>query len=391
MSKLFEVFVIFLRLGLTSFGGPIAHLGFFHEEFVKKRKWLDEHGYADLVALCHFLPGPASSQVGMAVGLSRAGIPGAFVAWLGFTLPSAILLVLFANVISSINFVSKDSILHGLKIAAVAIVAQAILGLGKNLCPDKKRATIAVLATVFALQFPSALVQVGVIVLGGISGSFFLRNSSALPALSSNFFVSRTTGIFHLFAFSILLFYLPFIGSHTNSDVIKLFDGFFRAGSLVFGGGHVVLPLLQAEVVRNGLVSNDLFMAGYGAAQAIPGPLFSFSAYLGAVASVSPSTWSGAALCLIAAFLPSYLLIVGTLPFWESFRKMNKVRFAMQGINAVVVGLLLAAFYNPVWTNAIFNAKDFSLAVLCFLFLIFWKAPSWFVVVFCAVISRAIL
>lgn len=390
MSKLFEVFTIFLRLGLTSFGGPIAHIGFFHDEFVKKRKWLDEHGYADLVALCQFLPGPASSQVGMAVGLSRAGIPGALLAWLGFTLPSVMLLVLFSIGISSINFVSKDSVLHGLKIAAVAIVAQAILEMGKNLCPDRKRASIAILASIFVLQFPSALVQVGVIVLGGIFGWIFLRNSSALPALHSNFFVSRTTGIFHLFVFSIFLFGLPFIVGRTNSDVIRLFDGFFRAGSLVFGGGHVVLPLLQSEVVQNGWVSNDLFMAGYGAAQAIPGPLFSFSAYLGAVASVAPSTWSGAVLCLIAAFLPGYFLIVGTLPFWESFRKMSQVRFAMQGINAVVVGLLLAAFYNPVWTNAIFNSKDFCLAVLCFLFIVFWKTPSWFVVIFCAVVSRAI-
>ena len=391
MPKLIEVFVIFLRLGFTSFGGPIAHLSYFHDEFVKKRRWMNEHGYADLVALCQFLPGPASSQVGMAIGLSRAGIPGAIAAWIGFTMPSAILLVLFAMGLSSFENGISASALHGLKVVAVAVVAQALWGMGKNLCPDKQRATIAVLASIVTMQTSSAFFQVGVIAAGGIVGCLYLRKSNELPHTPIKYNVSKATGAVFLTVFLLMLGGLPLVSQLVNSDLLKLFDGFFRAGSLVFGGGHVVLPLLQAEVVPTGWVTNDAFMAGYGAAQAIPGPLFSFSAFLGAIATVSPSIWIGAGMCLVAAFLPSFLLIIGALPFWEKFREHKEMRFAMQGINAAVVGVLLSAFYHPVWTSSIHNAKDFGLAAFGFLLLVFWKAPSWLVVVVSAVIAGLLL
>lgn len=390
MSKILEVFFVFLRLGLTSFGGPIAHLGFFHDEFVKKRQWVSESAYADLVALCQFLPGPASSQVGMAIGLSKGGLPGAIAAWAGFTLPSAVLMVLFAIGISTFSF-GNSSVLHGLKVVAVAVVAQALLGMGKNLCPDKQRATIAVLAAIVSLQTSSAFVQVGVIILGGIVGWLFLKNSTELPHTPIAYSISKKLSVLFLVVFFLILCGLPFAVHVSDSNNLKLFDSFFRAGSLVFGGGHVVLPFLQAAVVPTGWVSNDAFMAGYGAAQAIPGPLFSFSAFLGAVASVSLSVWFGASLCLVAAFLPSFLLIVGVLPFWEQFRQYKEVRFAMQGINAAVVGLLLSAFYNPVWTSAIRDLKDFSLALFGFLLLIFLKAPSWIVVLVSALLAGSFL
>jgi len=390
MSHLFDVFIIFLRLGLTSFGGPIAHLGFFHNEFVKKRQWLSENGYADLVALCQFLPGPASSQVGMAIGLSKAGVSGAIAAWVGFTLPSALLMVLFAVGISTFE-VGDHAVLHGLKVVAVSVVAQALWGMGKNLCPDKQRATIAVVAAIVSLQVSSAFVQVGVIILGGIVGWLFLRKSSELPHTPIHYKISKKMGALFLSIFILILCGLPMAVQLNDSNHLKLFDSFFRAGSLVFGGGHVVLPLLQAEVVPPGWVTNEAFMAGYGAAQAIPGPLFSFSAFLGAVASVASSIWIGAGLCLVAVFLPSFLLIMGALPFWEQLRQHKEVRFAMLGINAAVVGLLLSAFFNPVWTSAIHNSKDFALAVFGFLLLNFWKAPSWLVVCVCALVAGSFL
>lgn len=385
ISRIFEIFVVFTKLGFTSFGGPIAHLSYFHDEFVKRKKWIDEHAYADLVALCQFLPGPASSQVGMAIGLSRAGYAGAIAAWIGFTLPSAAILVLFGLGISTFHL--DDSWLHGLKIVAVAVVAQAIWGMGIKLCPDKHRATLAVVAAVIAATTTSALVQLSVIVLGGIFGIVFLRKHQVLPHVPMKTKVSHTSGAILLFTFSALLIFLPMAAKTSGNQSLKLFDSFFRAGSLVFGGGHVVLPLLQAEVVPTGLVSKEMFMAGYGAAQAIPGPLFSFSAYLGAVSQIPPSGWRGALICLIAAFLPSFLLIVGVLPFWERMRQHSEMRYAIQGINAAVVGLLLSAFYNPVWSSAIFSPKDFALAVACFLLLVFWTVPSWIVVLVSAVVG----
>jgi chromate transporter len=378
VSHIFEVFASFAKLGLTSFGGPIAHLSYFHDEFVKRKKWIDEQAYADLVALCQFLPGPASSQVGMAIGLSRAGYLGAIAAWMAFTFPSALILVLFGLGISKFNL--NESWLHGLKIVAVAVVAQAIWGMAVQLCPDKRRATVAVVAAVVASVITSAMVQLFVILIGGIVGIIFLRRIQELPHVPVNTKVSQTTGGILLLLFVALLVFLPMAALQSQDQSIKLFDSFFRAGSLVFGGGHVVLPLLQAEVVPTGWVSKEMFMAGYGAAQAIPGPLFSFSAYLGAVSQVQPFGWPGAMICLVAAFLPSFLLIVGILPFWEKLRQHSEIRYAMQGINASVVGLLLSAFYNPVWTSAIFGPKDFALAASCFLLLVFWTVPSWIVV-----------
>lgn len=385
MKKIIELFLIFLRLGLTSFGGPIAHLSYFHDEFVLKRKWFDEPHFADLVALCQFLPGPASSQVGISIGLSRAGVSGAVAAWVGFTLPSALIMIAFAFGLANFGHEISYGWLHGLKIVAVAIVAQAIWSMGVKLCPEKKRATIAVLAALGAILFHVTLAQVGIILAGGLAGWAFLKEAQVLPHQPIKSPLSRRVGAAFLAVFALLLFILPLAASHSEGQKVKLFDSFFRAGALVFGGGHVVLPLLSAEVVNPGWVSSEAFMAGYGVAQAIPGPLFTFTAYLGAVSKISPAGCLGGMICLFAAFLPSFLLILGALPFWESLRRVDTVRFAMQGINAVVVGLLLAAFYDPVWKSAIFSSKDFGLAAICFLLLKFWKAPSWSVVIFGAV------
>ena len=384
---LLEVFWIFLRLGLTSFGGPVAHLGYFHDEFVSRKKWINEHAYAELVALCQFLPGPASSQVGMAIGLSRAGYLGAIAAWIGFTLPSALLLILFAFGISQFSSVLNSGSLHGLKIAAVAIVAQAIWAMSIKLCTHKIRIGIAVGSAIFIALNPSSLAQITAIIIGGILGILFLRSHDQLPHIPISHKSSKRVGLGLLFIFLSLLIVLPIASKTTQNNTLKQFDSFYRAGSLVFGGGHVVLPLLKTEVVNTGRVSNEVFMAGYGAAQAIPGPLFAFTAYLGAVSNVTPSGLVGALLCLVAAFLPSYLLIVGILPYWENLRKYKNMQFAIQGINAVVVGLLFAAFYNPVWTSAIFSLRDFGVAASAFLLLIFWKVPSWLVVLLCALLG----
>jgi chromate transporter len=378
MRKVVEVFLVFLRLGVTSFGGPIAHLSYFHNEFVRRKKWMDENTFTEVVALCQFLPGPASSQVGIAVGLHRAGYIGAIVAWLGFTLPSAILLVLFGLSISSIHL--GGSWLHGLKIVAVAVVAQAVWGMVQKLCPDKERIIIAVLSAGFLAMVSWSFSQLLVILIGGIIGSFFLRKPQDLPKIQQKTGVSRTAGFTLLLFFILLLITLPIAAKLTGLQSIQLFDTFFRVGSLVFGGGHVVLPLLQTEVLPSGWVSKDLFMAGYGAAQAIPGPLFAFTAFLGAVSSVPPHGWIGATICLCAVFMPSFLLVIGIMPFWNKMRRYPNVRFAMSGINAAVVGLMIAAFFNPVCTSAIKSAKDFSLAVVSFLLLAFCSVPPWAVV-----------
>lgn len=382
-----QIFFIFLRLGLTSFGGPIAHLGYFRHEFVERQRWLDEHAYADLVSLCQFLPGPASSQVGMALGLSRGGISGAIASWLGFTLPSAILLVLFGLGLSFVGDHLGSGWLHGLKIVAVAVVAQALWGMGKNLSPDKVRASIALCAAVMATLIPSSLGQVGAIIASGLFGWAFLQTSTALPHNFIRTTTSKCTGVALLLVFALLLVLLPVAASRSSSHIFELFNSFYRAGSLVFGGGHVVLPLLQSQVVPSGWVSNDVFLAGYGAAQAVPGPLFTFAAYLGAVSTQAPSGWVGAGIALVAIFLPSFLLIVGILPFWEQLRRHKAIQRAMLGINAAVVGILLAAFYNPVWTSAIQSTADFSLAATAFLLLAFWKIPPWLVVVLAAAVK----
>lgn len=385
-SSLGEVLLVFLRLGLTSFGGPVAHLGYFREEFVARRKWLSEHAYADLVALCQFLPGPASSQVGMAVGLSRAGYAGALAAWVAFTLPSALALVLFAFGVAALGDASGSAWLHGLKVAAVAVVAQAVLGMMRSLAPDKERATLAVLAAIIALAVPTAWGQVGAIALGGLVGVTLLRNGAApTDHVAMPLPVSRASGATALAVFFALLIGLPLLAAQTSSEAIDLVDAFYRSGSLVFGGGHVVLPLLQAEVVPPGWATNDQFLAGYGAAQAVPGPLFTFAAYLGAVIG----GWGAAALCLVAIFLPSFLLVVGALPFWEDLRRKSWAQAALRGVNAAVVGLLLAALYHPVWTGGITNPQDFALGMAAFLLLFMWQVAPWLVVVLCAAAAAA--
>jgi chromate transporter len=383
-SSVGTVFLTFLRLGLTSFGGPVAHIGYFHDEFVKRRKWLDERAYADLVALCQFLPGPASSQVGIGVGLSRAGLPGAVAAWIGFTTPSAIALILFGFGVLQFGDAVGIGALHGLKVVAVAVVAQAVWGMARSLCPDAKRATLAVLATIAVLAVPSPFVQVGVIAVGGLIGWAWLRVDGPTDHVGLGVEVNRGIAIAALTLFFAALIGLPVLAAAFPSQTMALVDSFFRSGSLVFGGGHVVLPLLQSEVVPSGWVSNDAFLAGYGAAQAVPGPLFTFAAYLGTVMTSEPNGVAGGIICLLAIFASSFLLVIGALPFWDSLRRVGAVQNALLGVNAVVVGLLLAALYNPVWTSAILSAADFGLALVAFTLLVFWKTPAWLVVILTA-------
>jgi chromate transporter len=379
-----EVLLVFLRLGLTSFGGPIAHLGYFHDEFVVRRRWLEEKTYADLVALCQFLPGPASSQVGIAIGLSRAGYLGSLAAWAGFTLPSAIALVVFAYFVEALGGALGSGWLHGLKVVAVAVVAQAVLSMMRALAPDRERATLATIAAVLVLAIPSTWGQIGAIVLGGVAGLVLFRKAAPADHVALPHPVGRTAGALALVVFFVLLVGLPVLAAAVPSQSLTVFEAFYRAGSLVFGGGHVVLPLLQASVVPPGWVTNDAFLAGYGAAQAVPGPLFTFAAYLGAVMGPQPNGWAGASLCLIAVFVPSFLLVIGALPFWDELRRRRWAQSALTGVNAAVVGLLLAALYNPVWTAGITSAADFALAVAAFLLLFMWQTPPWLVVVLSA-------
>jgi chromate transporter len=380
----------FTRLGLTSFGGPIAHIGYFRDEIVVRRKWLDEKTYADLVALSQFLPGPASTKVGIAIGLLHAGYPGAFAAWAGFTLPSALALVLFAFGVASLGDALGSGWLHGLKIAAVAVVAQAVLGMMRTLAPDRARATMAVVAAVIVLAFPTAWGQVGAILLGGLVGYAVLPATTPTEHQVLPRMVSRAAGVTALVLFFTLLIGLPLLVTVFPNQGLRLFEAFYRAGSLVFGGGHVVLPLLQASVVPPGWVTNEAFLAGYGAAQAVPGPLFSFSAYLGAVMGPEPNGWLGAGLCLVAMFVPAFLLVIGPLPFWDDLRSRPWAQSALRGVNAAVVGLLLAALYNPVWTAGILGPGDFALATAAFLLLYMWQTPPWLVVVLCAIGGAAI-
>ena len=379
----FEVLRVFTRLGLTSFGGPVAHLGYFREEFVVRRRWFDDRTYADIVALCQFLPGPASSQVGIAIGLSRAGYPGALAAWLGFTLPSAILMVLFAYGVTSRRCVRRRMDSRP-QVAAVAVVAQAVLGMMRTLAPDRERASVAVAGAVLVLAVPSAWGQIGAIAFGALAGSLLPVPAAKADHTPLPLRVSRRAGAAFLALFFILLAGLPLLVAATQSQALAVFEAFYRAGSLVFGGGHVVLPLLQASVVPPGWVGNDTFLAGYGAAQAVPGPLFTFAAYLGAVMVPPPNGWLGAVLCLAAMFLPSFLLVVGALPFWEQLRARPAAQAALRGVNAAVVGVLLAALYNPVWTAGITRASDFALAAVAFLLLFMWQTPPWLVVLLSA-------
>ncbi|HTP95134.1 MAG TPA: chromate efflux transporter [Burkholderiales bacterium] len=384
------VFKAFLKLGLTSFGGPIAHIGYFRDEFVERRKWIDDRAYADLVALCQFTPGPASSKVGIAVGLAAAGLPGALAAWLAFTAPSAIALVLFAYGVAAFGDALNAGWLHGLKVVAVAVVAQAVWGMAKNLCPDPPRFTLAVAAAIIALAWPTSSGQLAAIACGALAGYALLRAGAGDAHAEIGITLGKSAGVIALVLFFALLAGLPAASAIHPGQPLALFDSFYRTGSLVFGGGHVVLPLLQSEVVPPGWVSNDAFLAGYGAAQAVPGPLFTFAAYLGAITGPEPNGWRGALLCTAAIFLPAFLLTIGVLPFWEQLRRYRAARSVLTGVNAAVVGLLLAALYSPVWTSAIRTPADFGLGLAALALLVFWKLPPWLVVGLSAVAGWAL-
>lgn len=380
-AAVWEVFTVFLRLGLTSFGGPVAHLGYFHEAFVNRRKWLSAESYAEIVALCQFLPGPASSQVGLAIGLRRAGTPGALAAWLGFTAPSAVALILFALGLGLFEN-APDGWLRGLKIAALAVVAQALWGMARTLTPDRPRILIALGAAIVMLIVPLNLMQLAVIATTALIGAVGLPASEhgAAEDLPG---ISRMAGIGCLAAFFVLLAALPLAAALTGDPSVSLADRFYRTGALVFGGGHVVLPLFQAELVAPGLIGEDAFLAGYGAAQAIPGPLFAFSAYLGALVG----GWGGAILSLVAIYLPSFLLVFGILPFWPALKTHPRARSALAGTNAGVVGLLLAALYDPVFTSAVAQPLDMALALAALGAVAIVKLPPWLVVLACAVLG----
>ena len=382
-----EIFLAFLRLGLTSFGGPVAHIGYFRQEFVERRKWLDDRAYADLVSLCQALPGPASSQVGIALGLQRGGILGSLAAWLGFTSPSAIALIAFGLLLSRSPTAMNAAGLHGLKLVAVAVIAQAIWNMGKRLCPDKERASIAIGGCALSLLVPGTTGQVLVIAAGAAIGFLWLRSDEQMPHRPFAVRLGRLAGVSMLGVFAFLLLVLPFAARTFADPALRLFDSFFRAGALVFGGGHVVLPMLQAEMVPTGRTDNDIFLAGYGAAQAVPGPLFTFAAYLGAVCNAPPNGLGGALIALIGIFLPGYLLIVGILPLWDQARQLSAVSRSMVGVNAAVVGLLLAALYSPVWSSAVRSAPDFCVAIVAFLLLEVWKVTPWIVVVVCSAVA----
>jgi chromate transporter len=377
-----EVLLAFAKLGVGSFGGPIAHIGYFRQEFVVRRRWLGEQAYADLVALCQFLPGPASSQVGFSLGLMRAGFLGGLAAWVAFTLPSAIALLLFAYGAKALTGEIGSGLLHGLKLVAVAIVAQAVWGMARTLCPDRERASIALVAALIILLSSSSIAQIGAIVFGAVAGLWLCRAPANAPSEHSQASVpvSRRAGLLALATFLLLLFGLPILRSLTHSQAVALFEAFYRSGALVFGGGHVVLPLLREATVAQGWVSDDVFLAGYGAAQAVPGPLFTFAAYLGAVMDAPPHGPAGAAISLVAIFVPGLLALIAALPFWETFRRRPRAQAVMRGVNAAVVGLLGAALYNPVWTTSVQGPSDFGLALIGFVLLTVWEAPPLLVV-----------
>jgi len=375
-----EVLLIFLKLGLSCFGGPIAHIGYFRDEFVTRRRWLDEQAYADLVALCQFLPGPASSQVGFSIGLMRAGYVGGLAAWTGFTLPSAIVLLLFAYGVGSLGGPIGGGLLHGLKLVAVAIVAQAVWGMARSLTPDRERASIAAVAALIILFSTSSVAQIAAILLGAVAGLVLCRDAPPAAGGTVAMPISRGAGLIALTAFAVLLAAVLLLSGHLGSQGFDLFAAFYRSGALVFGGGHVVLPLLREAFVAPGWIGDDAFLAGYGAAQAVPGPLFTFSAYLGAMVTPTPHGVAGAALGLFSIFLPGILILIGTLPFWDTFRTRSSAQAAMRGVNAAVVGILGAALYNPLWTTSVRSSGDFAVALACFVLLVAWRAPPLVVV-----------
>jgi len=386
----FEVFRVFLKLGVSSFGGPIAHLGYFREEFVVRRRWLEDTRYSDLVALCQFLPGPASSQVGFSIGLLRAGYAGALAAWAGFTLPSAVLMLLFAYGSGALDGPIGAGLLHGLKLVAVAIVAQAVWGMARTLCPDRTRATIAGLAAALVLFLSSSFAQIAALALGGLAGFAFSRPTTPDHAGMFEVPVSRHSSLGCLVLFFGLLFGLPVLGRAAPEPGIAVFEAFYRSGALVFGGGHVVLPLLREAFVVPGWVSDASFLAGYGAAQALPGPLFTFAAFLGAVAKPAPHGVAGAAVGLLGIFLPGLLILVGTLPFWGTLRARIGAQSALRGVNAAVVGLLGAALYTPLWTGSVRSGGDCAVALAGFILLTTWRTPPLLVVILGALAGVAL-
>ncbi|OJY73208.1 MAG: chromate transporter [Rhodospirillales bacterium 70-18] len=380
-----EVFLAFLKLGLTAFGGPIAHLGYFREELVRRRRWIDEAGYADLVALCQFLPGPASSQVGFSLGVLRGGgLLGGLAAWAGFTLPSALLLLACALGAAALGGPVAQGVLHGLKLVAVAVVAQAVWGMARTLAPDRTRAGIALAAVGLAVSVDSTIAQVAAIALGALAGLQFCRGEPAPLSGHLHLPVSRGAGVVALLLFGLGLVLPPALAAGGGHQGMALFAAFYRAGALVFGGGHVVLPLLQASTVGPGWVTPDAFLAGYGLTQAVPGPLFTFAAYLGAAMGPEPNGVAGATVALLGVFLPGLLLVYGMLPFWDTLRRVPAAQAAMRGANAAVVGILAAALYSPVWTSAVLGPRDFALALAGFLLLTVWKLPPWAVVLLLA-------
>ncbi|NEU29749.1 chromate transporter [bacterium LRH843] len=373
---LLEIFFVSTRLGLTSFGGPVAHLGYFHEEYVRRKKWMDEKSYADLVALCQFLPGPASSQVGIGIGMMRAGVLGGIISFIGFTLPSVIVLILFAFILIEFD-IGNAGWIHGLKIVAVAVVAHAILGMARNLIPDLKRKAIALFALVGTLLWQTSFAQIGVILLSAFAGYLVYKKHKESDSSMITVPITRKFGTICLTLFFGLLIFLPIASEFIGFDWIILFDSFYRSGALVYGGGHVVLPFLERELVPTGLISEEVFLAGYGAAQAVPGPMFTFASYLGTVMS-GPF---GGLLATFAIFLPGFLLIVGALPFWDTLRRNPSINGALMGVNAAVVGILIAAFYQPIWTSSILAATDFAFAAVLFSMLAYWKLPAWSIVI----------
>lgn len=375
-KSLLEIFIVSTRLGLTSFGGPTAHLAYFHEEYVRRRKWMDEKSYADLVALAQFLPGPASSQVGIGIGVMRAGVLGGIVSFIGFTLPSVIALIIFALLLTEFD-IGNAGWIHGLKIVAVAVVAHAIIGMAKNLTPDLKRKAIALFALIGTLIWQTAFTQVGVILIAALFGFLLYKDHDQIEEVSSRFPITKRVAVIALALFFALLFLLPVIREVSGSFWVAMFDSFYRSGSLVFGGGHVVLPLLEQELVPTGWISEESFLAGYGATQAVPGPLFTFAAYLGTVMK----GWQGGLFATFAVFLPAFLLIIGTLPFWDQLRKNPKIKGAVMGVNAAVIGILISALYFPIWTSSILAPTDFALAAILFSMLAYWKLPPWIIVV----------
>jgi chromate transporter len=381
------VFAAFLKLGLTSFGGPIAHLGYYRREFVERRAWITESQFAQLLALCQFLPGPASSQLGFSIGLLRAGWAGALAAFLAFTLPSALLLFAFAALLPSITGTIGDAAIHGLKIIALAIVAQGVLGMSKQLCPDAPRATIAALAAATILVAGQAWVQPAVVAAGGLAGLVLCRGVQPLAEAALRVRYGARLGWALLAVFALLLLGLP-LSAHVSS-LLAVADAFYRAGALVFGGGHVVLPLLEETVVKPGWISPDEFLAGYGAAQAMPGPMFTLAAYLGARLPGADGGLVGASIALCAIFLPGFLLLAGVLPLWREIAGRASAARAIAGVNAAVVGLLGAALYDPVWTSAVRGPLDIAIAVIGFMLLVAWRVSALLVVSWCVAASVA--